>query len=224
LVTFPLLSADEVRTTRSLLEAAAWVDGRTTAGSQAAQVKRNEQLPPQSEASQKAEAIVTRALEKSPRFLQAALPRRLFPPRFNRYTPQADRYGEHVDNAIRTLPGGGRVRTDLSCTVFLCEPSEYEGGELVVHGLDGQRSVKLPAGHAVLYPGHTVHEVRPVTRGARLASFFWIESMVRSHEQRRILLELDQALMALRQAGGDDPVTVSLVGTYNNLLRMWTET
>lgn len=223
LLTFPLLSAAELRDARALVEGAAWADGRASAGEQARQVKRNEQLPPDSDNAVKARAIVTQALEKSPRFMQAALPKRLFPPRFNRYTPEADRYGAHVDNAIRTT-NGGRVRTDLSCTVFLTEPSEYEGGELVVHGPDGQQAVKLPAGHIVLYPGHTVHEVKPVTSGARLASFFWVESLVRSHEHRRLLLELDEALMALRQDAGESPATVSLVGTYNNLLRMWADT
>ena len=162
------------------------------------------------------------ALERSPRFLAAALPKRVFPPRFNRYAPEADRYGPHVDNAIR-LTESARVRTDLSCTVFLSSPDEYDGGELVIHGSDGSREIKLDAGEVVLYPGTSVHEVRPVTRGARLASFFWVESLVRSDEQRRLLLDLDDALTELR-SHGETPTTVSLMGTYHNLLRMWADT
>lgn len=224
LLTFPLLSTQEVQHAHGLLEGAPWTDGRAGAGEQAVQAKRNEQLPPSCEAAQALQQLLLAALDRSPRFLAAALPKRIFPPRFNRYSPAADRYGPHVDGAIRFVEGGVRVRTDLSCTVFLCDPQDYDGGELVMHGPDGEQAVKLPAGHAVLYPSTSVHEVRPVTRGARLASFFWVESLVRSSEQRRLLLELDDALIQLRQSAGDSPATVSLMGTYHNLLRMWSDT
>ena len=224
LLTFQLLNDDELREARRLLEGAAWVDGRATAGAQAAQAKRNEQLAPASEAARALQALVTRALERSPRFLAAALPRKLLPPQFNRYTGDSNFYASHVDNAIRFADGGVRVRTDLSCTVFLADPDSYEGGELVIHGSGTPQHVKLPAGQAVLYPGTSVHEVTPVTRGARVASFFWIESMVRSPEQRRLLLELDDAITALRTEQGETPVAVALTGTYHNLLRMWADT
>lgn len=223
-ITFPLLGADEVRRARRLLEAAPWTDGRASAGDQAALVKRNEQLPPDSETSRTLQALVTAALDRSPRFLAAALPRKLFAPRFNRYTGDSNHYGPHVDNAVRFTATGLRVRTDLSCTVFLSEPHDYDGGELVMHDTGCEQRVKLPAGHAVLYPGTSVHEVTPVTRGARLASFFWIESMVRSPEQRRLLLELDDALVALRTEQGESAASVALTGTYHNLLRMWADT
>lgn len=220
---FPLLTSAEVQQIRSLLDAASWTDGRATAGTQAAQVKNNEQLAPESEASRAAQAIVLAALDRSPEFLATALPRKVFPPRFNRYAGTANHYGRHVDNAVRFAEGGMRVRTDLSCTVFLCEPHEYEGGELVVHETAGNRQVKLAAGHAVLYPGTSVHEVLPVTRGQRLASFFWVESMVRSDAQRKLLLDLDTALIALRTVGESES-TIALAGVYHNLLRMWADT
>lgn len=223
LLTFPLLTAQELDHARQLLDAGSWVDGRATAGEQAVRAKRNEQLDPTCDSAQALQALVTRALERSPRFLSAALPKRIVPPQFNRYRPGADRYGPHVDNAIRLL-SGTRVRTDLSCTVFLADPGSYDGGELVVNEPGTRREVKLAAGHAVLYPGTSVHEVLPVTRGVRLASFLWIESMVRSDEQRRLLLELDEALTTLRGECGDSPATVSLMGTYHNLLRMWADT
>jgi PKHD-type hydroxylase len=224
LITFSLLDEDQVRQARGLLAAAPWSDGRTSAGSQAAQVKNNEQLAPDCDTARHLQAMLLAALDRSPRFLAAALPRRLFPPRFNRYGGASNHYGAHVDNAIRFTENGARVRTDLSCTVFLSDPATYDGGELLIHAVDGERRVKLEAGHAVLYPGDSVHEVLPVTRGERLAGFFWIESMVRDPQQRRLLLELDQALMALRESAGDSPATVALTGTYHNLLRMWAET
>lgn len=225
LLTFRLFEADEVRRLRALLDAGPWADGRASAGEQAAQVKNNQQLPVDCEASRTAQQAILQALDRTPRFLAAALPRKVFPPRFNRYSPEASHYGRHVDSAIRFTDNGARVRTDLSCTVFLSEPEEYEGGELVTHGPAGvERRVKLPAGQAVLYPGTTVHEVTPVTRGQRVASFFWVESLVRSGEQRRLLLEFDDALVALRNSAGDSDATVALAGTYHNLLRMWADT
>ncbi|WP_374669034.1 Fe2+-dependent dioxygenase [Ramlibacter sp.] len=224
LLTFSLLDETDLQQARRLLADAPWADGQFSAGDQARQVKNNDQLPTDCDAARALQALLLRALDRSPRFLAAALPKRVLPPRFNRYSGDANFYGPHVDNAVRFGDGGLRVRTDLSCTVFLAQPHEYDGGELVARGPDGDRVVKLPAGHCVLYPGTTVHEVRPVTRGARLASFFWIESMVRSHEQRRLLLELDDALTALRSRVGETEEAVALTGTYHNLLRMWADT
>ena len=224
LITFPLLAEAEVRQARGLLASAPWTDGRASAGTQAAQVKNNEQLPPGCDAARALQALVLSALDRCPRFLAAALPNKVFPPRFNRYAGASNHYGAHVDNAIRFSENGARVRTDLSCTVFLSDPASYDGGELLIQGADGERRVKLEAGQAVLYPGDSVHEVLPVTRGERLAGFFWIESLVRDTQQRRLLLELDQALMALRESAGDSATTVALTGTYHNLLRMWAQT
>jgi PKHD-type hydroxylase len=223
LLTFPLLDEPQLREARRLLQDAPWGDGKATAGTQAAQAKNNEQLAAGSAQALALQSLVTTALERSPRFLAAALPRKLFPPQFNRYTGSRNAYGPHVDNAVR-FSGNLRVRTDLSCTVFLADPEDYEGGELVIHGAGEPRQVKLPAGHAVLYPGTSVHEVTPVTRGARLASFFWIESMVRGDAQRQLLLELDDTITALRNAQGESAATIALTGTYHNLLRMWADT
>jgi len=219
-----LLNPDELRQARVLLDAAPWQDGRASAGGQAVQAKNNEQLPPDSDASRALQAIVLAALDRSPAFLAAALPKKLFPPRFNRYTGATNHYGSHVDNAVRFTANGARVRTDLSCTLFLADPADYDGGELVVHGTGDTQRAKFPAGDAVLYPGNSVHEVLPVTRGERLAAFFWIESMVRSNEQRELLHRMDMALMALRERDGDGPETLALTGTYHNLLRMWADT
>jgi len=220
-----LLASQAVREARSLLAQARWQDGRATAGTQAKQVKNNEQLAPDSDALQSLQALVLQALERHPNFFSAALPKRVLPPLFNRYAGDRNAYGDHVDQAVRYAPGSGqRVRTDISCTVFLSEPSDYEGGELVVQDTFGEQRVKLAAGDAVLYPGTSVHRVEPVTAGVRLASFFWIESMVRADDQRRLLYELDQSLMRLRSQHGDDDTTVRLTGTYHNLLRMWADT
>ncbi|WP_048438904.1 Fe2+-dependent dioxygenase [Caenimonas sp. SL110] len=219
-----LIDATELREIAGLLASAPWTDGRASAGEQAAQAKNNEQLAPDSEAARAAQAIVLRALERSPQFLAAALPKKLFPPRFNRYSGARNQYGAHVDNAVRFTENGVRVRTDLSCTLFLSNPDGYEGGELVIHEGSHTRSAKFAAGDAVLYAGTTVHEVMPVTRGERLASFFWIESMVRSDEQRHLLHDFDMALMGLRETHGDSAGTIALTGTYHNLLRMWADT
>jgi PKHD-type hydroxylase len=224
-----LLNADELARARAWLAEGDWEDGARTAGSQAAQVKRNEQLRAGSAAHGALQGLVLGALERHALFFSAALPKRVLPPQFNRYQGEANTYGKHVDQAIRYLPGathGPRqgLRTDLSCTVFLAEPAEYDGGELVVEHSFGQQRVKLAAGDAVLYPGTSVHHVAPVTRGARLASFFWIESMVRSDDQRRLLFDLDMALMRLRERHGDSDETVQLAGTYHNLLRQWADT
>lgn len=219
-----ILSPDEVRQARELLATAPWTDGRDSAGPQAAQVKNNEQLPHDCDAARVIRALVLRGLDRCPRFFSAALPRKVFTPRINRYTGSSNFYGAHIDNAIRATPEGQRVRTDISCTVFLSDPPDYDGGELCIADTYGEQAVKLPAGHMVLYPGTSLHEVRPVTRGQRLACFFWIESMVRSDEQRRLLYELDMNLLRLRQQHGETAETTALTGTYHNLLRMWSDT
>lgn len=219
-----LLSPDEVRQARQLLEGAPWADGRDSAGPQAATVKNNQQLPHDAPAARAIRSLVLAGVERSPLFLTAALPKKIFTPRINRYGGDTPFYGAHVDNAIRFTADGERVRTDVSCTVFLSDPDEYDGGELQVQDTYGSRGVKLPAGHAVLYPGTSIHQVTPVTRGCRLACFFWIESMVRSDEQRRLLFELDMSLMRLRERHGETDEAVSLTGTYHNLLRMWADT
>ena len=226
LLTIPqVLDAAGVARARDLLAAAAWADGRATAGRQAAQVKNNEQLQPGSDHHRELQALVLQALEKHPLFFSATLPKRVLPPLFNRYAGASNAYGSHVDQAVRYLPGGvQRVRTDISCTLFLSDPADYDGGELVVQDTYGEQRVKLAAGDLVVYPGTSVHRVEPVTRGARLASFFWIESLVRGDEQRRLLYDMDMSLMRLRQAMGETAELVQLTGTYHNLLRMWADT
>ncbi|HEY1092666.1 MAG TPA: Fe2+-dependent dioxygenase [Burkholderiaceae bacterium] len=220
-----VLDAAALTEARRLLASGEWQDGRATAGSQAAQVKRNEQLSPHSETARALQTLVLQALEKHPLFFSACLPKRVLPPLFNRYAGDSNRYGDHVDQAVRYLPGGSqRVRTDISCTLFLADPAEYDGGELVIADTFGEQRIKLAAGDLVVYPGTSVHRVEPVTRGARLASFFWIESMVRSNEQRRLLYEMDMSLMALRGELGESEELVQLTGTYHNLLRMWADT
>ncbi len=219
-----VLDPDELREARRLLAGAAWEDGRTSAGAQAATVKNNQQLAQDGETARALRVLVLQGLERHATFFSAALPRHVFPPMFNRYAGAANAYGNHVDAAIRYAPAG-RVRTDLSCTLFFADPHEYDGGELVVEDPAGARRVKLAAGDAVLYPGTSVHRVEPVTRGARLASFFWIQSMVRSDERRRLLFEMDRHLMHLRSTVGEtDPGVFGLTGTYHNLLRQWAET
>ncbi len=220
-----LLSPQEVANARQQLANAPWQAGQRSAGPQAAQVKRNAQLPEQCEQAQSLRLIVLAGLERSPQFFSAALPKTISPPMFNRYQGDANTYGNHVDSAVRFLPDGkGRVRTDLSCTVFLSDPADYDGGELVIEDTFGEQRIKFQAGDAVLYPGTTVHRVDPVTRGERLASFFWVQSMVRSDEQRRLLYNMDQHLMQLRQSVGEnDPAIVGLTGTYHNLLRLWAD-
>ena len=220
-----VITQDEVRHARELLKTAPWTDGRASAGVQARQVKNNEQLPHDCDAAKQIRAMVLRGLDRHAIFFSAALPKRVFTPRINRYGGEANTYGNHVDNAIRFAPDTGlRVRTDFSCTVFLADPDEYDGGELVVQDTFGEQRVKLRAGDMVLYPGTSVHKVEPVTRGYRLACFFWIESMVRSDEQRRLLYELDMHLLQLRKEHGEGPSTTALTGTYHNLLRMWADT
>lgn len=220
-----VLTPEELRKARQILQAAPWGDGKQTAGEQSAQAKNNQQLAESSPATQQLQQLVLAGLGRHALFFSAALPKQISPPLFNRYAGDANSFGNHVDSAVRYLPGGtGRVRTDISCTLFLAEPDEYEGGELVIEDTYGQQQLKLAAGDLVLYPGHSVHRVEPVTRGARLASYFWVHSMVRSDEQRRLLYDMDQHLMSLRSRVGEaDPAVIGLTATYHNLLRMWLE-
>jgi PKHD-type hydroxylase len=221
-----VFDADALARARTLLVEAPWTDGAATAGAQAVQAKHNQQLPLTCAPAQALQSMVLGALEQHPVFFSAALPKRVFPPMFNRYGGSANRYGAHVDNAVRYSPRTGeRVRTDLSATLFLSDPEDYDGGELVIDDTFGEQRVKLAAGDLVLYPGTSVHRVEPVTRGWRVASFFWIESMVRSDEQRRLLHDMDRFLMHLRSTVGElDPGVVGLTGTYHNLLRQWVDT
>lgn len=220
-----VLTPAEVGRAQALLADAPWTDGRPGAGVQAAQVKNNEQLAHDSSEAQEIRAMVLRGLDRCPLFFSAALPKKLFPPRLNRYGGDSNFYGNHIDGAVRYLPDSGqRVRTDVSCTVFLNEPSDYDGGELCIADTYGEQAIKLPAGAMVLYPGTSLHQVRPVTRGHRLACFFWVESMVRSDEQRRLLYEMDMNLLGLRTRHGETQETTGLTGTYHNLLRMWADT
>lgn len=224
-----VLSATDLAQAQALLGAADWADGRLSAGPQAAAVKHNQQLPADSTALVPLRALVLAALDRHALFFSAALPKRLMPPQFNRYAGAHNRYGSHVDQAIRQASAGQRLRTDLSCTLFLSPPEAYDGGELVIEaapGADslGQQRIKLAAGDAVLYPGSSVHRVEPVSRGERLACFFWIESLVRSAEQRDLLFNMDLALMQLRQRHGEDEASVSLTGSYHKLLRLWADT
>ena len=221
-----VLDADELARARKRLVGAPWNDGRVSAGPQSAQAKNNEQLPQECEAARALQQIVLKALNRHALFFSAALPKRIFPPMFNRYQGSTNAFGNHVDNAIRFIPGGQaeKLRTDISCTLFLSDPADYDGGELIVEDTFGDQRVKLAAGDLVLYPGTSVHRVEPVTRGARVASFFWVESMVRSDEQRRLLFDMDMHLMRLRESVGEtDPAVIGLTGTYHNLLRFWSD-
>ncbi len=221
-----VLSKPEVAEFRRLMDAAGWEDGRSTAGAQSAQVKRNEQLPPDSELARTLGQRIVSALTANPRFISAAIPRHIFPPLFNRYTASDGHYfGVHVDNAVRGDPLTGlRIRTDLSVTLFLSEPSDYDGGELVIEDNYGAHEVKLPAGDLVLYPASSLHLVTPVTRGARVASFFWLQSMIRDAHSRAMIFDLDTAIQSLvERLGRDDPETVKLTGIYHNLIRYWAE-
>jgi PKHD-type hydroxylase len=218
-----VLTAEQVLRARELLDQAEWVDGRVTAGHQSARAKDNMQLPEGSPAARELGATILSALEQNSLFISAALPARVFPPLFNRYQG-GQAFGTHVDNAIRQVTGTPhRIRTDLSATLFLAGPEEYDGGELVVEDTYGTHNVKLPAGQLVLYPSTSLHHVRPVTRGARLASFFWIQSMVRDDGERTILFDLDVAIQRLSGDGSSRPLTVQLTGVYHNLLRRWAD-
>lgn len=218
-----VLTTPQVREARALLDAAEWVDGRVTAGHQSARAKDNEQVPESHPAARQVGEIIVTALARSPLFRSAALPLHVFPPLFNRYT-RGQSFGPHVDNAVRQVPGTvHQIRTDLSATLFLSEPDEYDGGELVIEDTFGVQSVRLAAGNMILYPASSLHHVRPVTRGARLSSFFWIQSMVRDDGLRTLLFDLD---LAVQRLGGDYPDHASvlqLTGVYHNLLRRWAD-
>jgi PKHD-type hydroxylase len=221
-----VLSADQLSEVRRLVDAGDWQDGKATAGKQSELAKRNLQLPASSPEAQAAGKIVMDALADNGLFMSAALPHRVFPPLFNRYDAGAGHgFDKHVDNAIRYLEDrSNRIRTDLSATLFLSDPNDYDGGELIVEDTYGEHSVKLPAGDMVLYPSTSLHRVESVTRGSRVASFFWIQSMVRDDGQRTLLLEMDAAIRTLAASLGDkDPSIVSLTGTYHNLLRRWAD-
>jgi PKHD-type hydroxylase len=221
-----VLSKADVADFRRIMDDCAWEDGRSTAGAQSALVKRNEQLPPDSEVARKLGNRIIQALTANPRFLAAAIPLRIFPPLFNRYVADGGHhFGVHVDNAVRgDQLTGLRIRTDLSATLFLAEPEEYDGGELVIEDTYGSHDVKLSAGDLVLYPASSLHLVTPVTRGARVASFFWLQSMVRDAHARSMIFDLDQAIQNLTERlGRDDPETVKLTGIYHNLIRYWAE-
>jgi PKHD-type hydroxylase len=218
-----LLSPDQVAECRDRLAKAAWKDGRVTAGHQSAKVKDNLQIPEDSAEARELGALVLSALERNPMFIAAALPRAVLPPLFNRYEPGMG-FGAHVDNAIRQIGNTPhRIRTDLSATVFLSEPDEYDGGELLIEGTYGAHSIKLPAGDMVLYPATSLHRVAAVTRGARNASFFWIQSLVKDDGERTLLFELDRAVAEIGQSVPDNPALVRLTACYHNLVRKWTE-
>ena len=219
-----VLDPSGVAKLRALIDAGEWVDGNVTSGPQAALAKNNEQLAEQSSAAREGGGLVLDALGRTPLFIAAALPLKIFPPLFNRYAGGQD-FGVHVDNAVRIQRGSEfRVRSDLSATLFLADPASYEGGELLIEGQFGAQAVKLPAGDMVLYPSSSLHRVTPVTRGSRVASFFWIQSMVRDDGARRLLFELDQAVQRLAgQLGQGDASVVELTGVYHNLLRRWAD-
>jgi PKHD-type hydroxylase len=221
-----VLSKDDVAEFRRIMDASEWEDGRSTAGAQSALVKRNEQLPPDSEIARNLGSRIFSALTSNPRFLAAAIPLHIFPPLFNRYTASdGHHFGIHVDNAVRgDRLTGLRIRTDLSVTLFLSEPEEYDGGELAIEETYGSHEVKLPAGDLVLYPASSLHLVTPVTRGARVASFFWLQSMIRDTQARSLIFDLDNSIQSLvGRLGRDDPETIKLSGIYHNLIRQWAE-
>lgn len=220
-----VLTAEQVAHARAKLDAADWADGRITAGHQSAKAKDNAQLPEGSPVARELGAMVLDALSRNSTFFSAALPKRIYPPLFNRYSG-GQSFGYHVDNAVRydrSQGGAEPVRTDLSATLFLSGPDEYDGGELIIEDTFGTQSVKLPAGHLVLYPGTSLHRVTPVTRGSRIASFFWMQSMLRDDGHRRLMFQMDVAIRRLTQDVPEHPALVQLTGVYHNLLREWAE-
>ncbi len=219
-----VLGTDQLRLVRARLDGASWVDGRISAGYQGIKVKDNRQLPENAEVALELGDLILGALERNSLFISATLPNRVYPPMFNRYDSGMT-FGTHIDNAVRMLPGSGlKIRTDLSATLFLNAPQDYDGGELCIEDTYGSHAVKLPAGDLLVYPASSLHRVNPVTRGARLASFFWVQSMVRDDAQRRLLFELDQAVQQLTATRADEAALLRLTGSYHNLLRMWSET
>lgn len=218
-----ILSLDELNYCRAMLEKADWIDGKVTAGHQSAKAKHNLQLQQDSAITLELGAIITNALNSNPLFIAAALPRKIFPPLFNCYQ-NGGSFDIHVDNAIRQYcRQPDPIRTDVSATLFFTNPDEYEGGELIIEDTYGAKSVKLPAGHLILYPSTSLHKVNPVTTGARVASFFWIQSLVRDDSRRSVLFDLDQSIQQLSQAMPDHPSLIQLTGVYHNLIRMWAE-
>ncbi len=219
-----VLDAEAVARLRALIDAAEWIDGNATSGHQSALAKRNAQLPEDSPAAREAGRMVLDALGRSAMFIAAGLPLKVYPPLFNRYAG-GQAFGTHVDNAIRIQRGTDfRIRSDLSATLFLADPDSYDGGELIVEGQMGAHGVKLPAGDMLLYPATSLHRVAPVTRGERVASFFWLQSMVRDENARRTLFELDTAIQAVAaDRGQGDPAIIQLTGVYHNLLRRWAD-
>ncbi|HEX3367399.1 Fe2+-dependent dioxygenase [Phenylobacterium sp.] len=217
-----VLSAEQVASARAILQGQAWVDGRVTAGEQSALAKRNLQVPQDAPAARELGDLILTALGRHPQFVSAALPLRVFPPLFNRYD-EGMAFDTHVDNAIR-FAGPVRFRTDVSATLFLTDPDDYDGGELIVEDAYGEHAIKLPAGDMILYPATSLHRVAAITRGSRWAAVFWAQSMVRADAQRALLYDLDNAIQAMSvKVGPGDPTLVSLAGTYNNLLRMWSD-
>ena len=219
-----VLADKDVARMRDALDRAQWADGKHTAGAQSAQIKRNQQIPLDSPVLPDLQQSILRALMAHPTWVSAALPLHVLPPMFNRYESN-ETFGVHVDNAIRVDPNTGqRLRADISCTLFLSNPDDYDGGELVIEGQYGAQSVKLPAGHCVIYPSTSLHQVTPVTRGARVSSFFWVQSMVRDAARREILFDLDQSIQDLSAASGmNDGNAVRLTGIYHNLIRQWAD-
>ena len=217
-----ILDREQVARLRQALDAADWTDGRETVGAQGAEVKRNRQLPDASPLRQELGRIVLAALAKNPLYHAATLPLRTLPPRFNRYEGGGE-YGMHVDGSVMALPNGEQLRSDISCTLFLSGPDDYDGGELIVSDTYGEHEVKLPAGDAIIYPSSSLHRVQPVTRGARLAAFFWVQSLVRDDGRRRLLFELDASIQRLTATAADRDAVLQLTGVYHNLLRQWAE-
>jgi PKHD-type hydroxylase len=220
------LGAPALQALRARLEQAgdAWVDGRVSAGYQGAPVKLNQQIDERSEVAAHCQGIVLAALERHPRFISAVLPNEVYPPMFNRYA-EGMRFGAHVDGSVRIHPHTGRkLRTDVSATLFLSDPSEYDGGELQVHDQFGVHGVKLNAGDLVVYPATSLHDVTPITRGVRLACFFWVQSLVRDDGQRALLFDLDNAIQRLNQTNADEDARRTLIGCYHNLMRQWSDT
>jgi PKHD-type hydroxylase len=224
LVAIPnVLTPEQVAEIRKLLEAADWVDGKITAGHQGARVKDNMQLPAENPVARQVSATIMKALGSNPLFISAALPLHILPPMFNRYSG-GQTFGTHVDGSIRTVPGTNhRLRTDLSCTLFFAEPDEYDGGELIIEDTYGSKGVKLPAGHMILYPSTSLHQVTPVTRGTRLCSFFWLQSIIRDNGKRSMLFDMDVAIQRLGAENATHPSVIQLTGIYHNLLRQWAE-
>jgi PKHD-type hydroxylase len=218
-----VLDREQVTQMRTALDVADWTDGRETVGVQGAQVKRNQQLPDMSPLRRQLGQTVSSALAKHPLYHAATLPLRTLPPRFNRYEG-GGHYGFHVDGAVMALDAASQLRSDISCTLFLSEPDDYDGGELIVSDAYGEHEVKLPSGDLIVYPSSSLHRVQPVTRGTRLAAFFWVQSLIRDDSRRRLLFELDTSIQTLTQSGADAAVLLQLTGVYHNLLRQWAET